>query len=150
MQTQCFTTSHQQMAQPISEIHLLWKSYPNVLLQKHYTCEYVVYTLTWYGTSLQLIWICFPGCFPLPTSCLWQGAKWERKPWSCASADEQQIKHYCVISTFLVTNLKQNTIDAYHIVSSRIFFKKLYGDILHTSPYWKKKKKKPHTVLSVT
>lgn len=32
MQTQCLTTSHQQTAQPISEIHLLWKSYPNVLL----------------------------------------------------------------------------------------------------------------------
>jgi len=54
--------------------------------------------------------------FPLPISSLLAGEGWQhekqRRPWCCASTAQQLLKHLCVISTVLVTDLKLSVIQA--------------------------------------
>lgn len=101
MQRQSLTTSHHQIAHAIYEIHIFWKSSPNVLLlsmalhgMEHF--PYIVQNipLTSLGPLSQLSPP--PSSFTLLAFSPWQGVKWERekaltlcKP--CAATDKTLV-----------------------------------------------------------
>lgn len=67
----------------------------------------------WVWWSLWLVCVSSP-CWPLPPSAysLWSLSEKQRRPSRCASAVQPQLKHWCVISIVLVTDLKYSTIQA--------------------------------------
>lgn len=152
MQSQSLTTSYHQMAHAIYEIHIFWKSSPNVLLlsmalhrMEHF--PYVVQNIPLTSLGLLSQLSPPPSSFTLLAFSPWQGVKWEReKAMLCASHVQQQIRHWCAISTCLVRNLKDSTIDAYYIMSSYriLLLFRLFNDILPSSPY------KSCTLFSIT
>lgn len=103
--------AHHQLtkAQPVPEQWQPWQISPRVLL--------LSMVLVWHGTSLWPAWVSSwlcPSSWCTPRYLAGGAAPGAEGPWLCASAAQQQLQHWGVTNTVLVTNPEHSTIKSYY------------------------------------
>lgn len=72
--------------------------------------HYMIWIISWVSSDQLLGLCCLPASCPPSAYLLLRDTIRNKRPWICANTTQQQPKHWHVISTVLVTNLKPSTI----------------------------------------